>query len=63
MHIPAYTVGREIFARKNIRLLNFHVVLFLSPWHTGSVALFFLFDVEKYSCFNYRRHRVPTKIS
>ena len=32
------TVDREIFACKNIRLLNFRVVLFLSPRHTGSVG-------------------------
>ena len=45
------TVDREIFARKNIRLLNFRVVLFSSPRHTGSVASFLLFDVEIYLCF------------
>ena len=45
------TIDREIFARKNIRLLNFHVALFSSPRHTGSVASFLLFDVEKYLCF------------
>ena len=45
------TVDREIFARKNNCLLNFRVVLFLSPRHTGSVPSFLLFDVEKYSCF------------
>ena len=48
-----YTVDREIFARKNICLLNFRVVLFSSPRHTGSVASFLLFDVEKYSCFQF----------
>ena len=42
------TVDREIFARESIRLLNFHVVLFSLPQHTGSVASFSLFDVEKY---------------
>ena len=40
-------IDQEIFARKNIRLLNFHV-LFSSPRHTGSVASFLLFDVEIY---------------
>ena len=50
------TVDREIFTRKNIRLLNF-VVLFSSPRQTGSVASFLLFDV------NFHRRRVPTKIS
>ena len=46
------TVDREVFARKkDICLLNFRVVLFSSPRHTGSVASFLLFDVEKYSCF------------
>ena len=44
-------VDWEIFARKNICLLNFRVVLFSSPWHTGSVASFLLFEVEEYSCF------------
>ena len=39
-----YAVDREIFARTNIRLLNFRVVLFSSPQHTGSVASFVLFD-------------------
>ena len=34
------TVDREIFARKNSRLLNFRVVLFSSPQLTGSVASF-----------------------
>ena len=53
-----HTVDWEIFARKNIRLLNFRVVLFSSPQHTGSVASFLLFDVEKYLIFvvvGYRR--------
>ena len=45
------TVDWEIFARKNIRLLNFHVVLFSSPWHTGSVTSFLIFDVEKFLFF------------
>ena len=49
-----YAVDREIFARTNIRLLNFHIVLFSSPQHTGSVASFVLFD-------NFRRRRVPAK--
>ena len=52
------TVDREIFTRKNIRVLNFRVVLFLSPRHTGSVASFLLFDVD-----NFRRRRVLTKNS
>ena len=51
MCLEVYTVDREIFARKNIRLLNIRVVLFSSPRHTGSVASFLIFDVEKYSCF------------
>ena len=50
-----YAVDREIFARTNIRLLNFRIVLFSSPQHTGSAASFVLFD-------NFRRCRVPTKI-
>ena len=41
------TVDREIFAHKNIRPLDFRVVLFSSPRHTGSVASFLLFNVEK----------------
>ena len=57
-----HTIDREIFARKNIRLLNFRVVLFSPPRHTGSVASFLLFDVENIRVFNFRRHRVPTKI-
>ena len=44
-----HTADRKIFARKNIHLLNFRVVLFSLPRHTGSVAS--IFDVEKYSCF------------
>ena len=44
------TVDREVFAGKNIRLLNFRVILFPSPRHTGSVASF-LFDAEKYYVF------------
>ena len=39
------------FTRENIRLLNFHVVLFSSHWHTRSVASFLLFDVAKYLIF------------
>ena len=50
-HMHLSTVDREIFAHKNIRLLNFWVVLFSLPRHTGSVASFLLFNVEKYSCF------------
>ena len=57
-----HTVHREIFALTNIRLLNFRVVLFSSPRHTGSVASF-LFDVENIRVFNFRCRRVPTKIS
>ena len=53
------TVDREIFARENIGLLNFRIVLFSMPQHTGSVASFLLFDVEKYS---FHHHWVPTKI-
>ena len=34
---------------QNIRLLNFRVVLFSLPLHTGSVASFLLFDVEKFN--------------
>ena len=41
-------VDWEIFTRKNIHLVNIHIVLFSSPQHTGSVALFLIFDVEKY---------------
>ena len=56
------SVDQEIFARTNIHLLNFRVVLFSSPRHTGSVTVAsFLFDVENYPYF--RRRRVPTKIS
>ena len=40
------TIDREIFTCKNIHPLNFRVVLFSSPRHTGSVASFLLFDVE-----------------
>ena len=50
-----YAVDREIPTRTNIRLLNFRIVLFSLPQHTGSVASFVLFD-------DFRRHRVPTKI-
>ena len=52
--VPTYhTVDWEIFTRKNIRLLNFRFVLFSSLRHTGSVALFLLFNVDKYSCFSF----------
>ena len=53
------TIDWEIFAHKNICLLNFRIVLFSSPRHTGSVASFLLFDVEKH--FNFHRRRVLTK--
>ena len=59
LKLYACTVDREIFARKNICLLNFHVVLFSLPRHTGSVASFLLLDAEKYSIFavvGYRRN-------
>ena len=42
------TVDREVFAHKNIYLLNFRIVLFSSLWHTGSVASFLLFDAENF---------------
>ena len=51
MWIVLNSVDREIFTCKNIRLLNFRVVLFSSPRHTGSVASFLLSDVEKYLIF------------
>ena len=53
-----HTVDRKISLVKNILLLNFRIVLFSSPRHTGSVALFLLFDVEKLLIFvvvGYRR--------
>ena len=62
--ISFYTVDREIFARKNIHLLNVCIVIALAlqkcrfiVWRSYDSRCW-----KKKLVFNFRRHRLPTKI-